>query len=109
MIINKTTGKILAKETSTYRGMMLAKGLTFSRKRVAFFEFSIPQTSSIHTLFVFYPIDVLFLDAKKKVVEKYENMRPFSFYTPKHEAKYMIELPSNLGRSVSIGNIITFK
>ena len=42
--------------------------------------------------FVFYPIDVLFLNKNKIIVEIKENFRPFAFYTPKNKAKYIIEL-----------------
>jgi uncharacterized protein len=45
-------------------------------------------------VFVFYPIDVLFLDKNKVVVEVKDNFRPFSFYTPKNKAMYVIELPA---------------
>jgi len=45
--------------------------------------------------FVFYPIDVLFLDKNKIVVEMKENFAPFSFYNPKNKSKYIIELPKN--------------
>lgn len=44
--------------------------------------------------FVFYPIDVLFLDKNKIVVGKKENFRPFTFYKPKKKAMYAIELPN---------------
>ena len=43
--------------------------------------------------FVFYPIDVLFLNKNKIVVEMKENFKPFTFYTPKNKALYIIELP----------------
>ena len=46
-------------------------------------------------LMVFYPIDVLFLDKNKKVVEVKENFKPFSFYAPKNKALYIIELPQD--------------
>ena len=42
--------------------------------------------------FVFYKIDVLYLDENKKVIEIKKNFKPFSSYTPKNKAKYVIEL-----------------
>ena len=61
-------------------------------------------------LFVFCPIDVLFLDKNKKVVEIKENFMPFTFYTPKNKAKYVIELPSDLIRKTrtEVGDKISF-
>ena len=49
-------------------------------------------------LFVFYPIDVLFLSKNNIVVDKKENFRPFSFYSSKEKAKYVIELPNGVIR-----------
>ena len=45
--------------------------------------------------FVFYPIDVLFLDKNKIVVDIKENFKPFTFYTSKSKSVYVIELPKN--------------
>lgn len=68
-----------------------ARGLMFSKPKNLVFEFDKPKIVSLHTFFVFFPIDALFLDHKKKVVEK-TTMRPFSFYTPKKKAKYVVEI-----------------
>ncbi len=46
--------------------------------------------------FVIFPIDVLFLDKNRKVVDLKENFKPFTFYTPKAKAKYVIELPNGI-------------
>jgi len=67
----------------------------FSKKKTLIFIFGKEKIIPLHMLFVFFPIDVLFLDKNKKVVEIKENLRPFSFYTPKNKAKYIIELPFN--------------
>ena len=70
-------------------------GLMFSKKRkmALVFKFDKERIIALHMLFVFYPIDVLFLDKKKIVVDKKENFLPFSFYRPKKKAMYAIELP----------------
>ena len=61
-------------------------------------------------LMVFYPIDVLFLDKDRKVVELKENFRPFAFYTPKNNAQYIIELPKNTVKKskTKLGDKISF-
>ena len=46
----------------------------------------------MHMFFVFFPIDVLFLDKNKKIIEIKKNLRPFSFYYSKNKAKYVAEL-----------------
>jgi len=60
--------------------------------------------------FVFYPIDVIFLDKNKIIVEIKENFKPFTFYTPKNKAKYIIELKNNTIKETNtkIGDIISF-
>src|SRR3990167_9075216 len=69
-------------------------GLMFSIKpKPLVFIFKKEKIIPLHMLFVFYPIDVLFLSKNKVVVEIKENFKPFSFYTPKSKAQYIIELP----------------
>ncbi len=51
------------------------------------------QKISLHMWFVFYPIDVIFLDNNKEVIETIEKFMPFSFYSSKTKCRYIIELP----------------
>jgi uncharacterized membrane protein (UPF0127 family) len=73
-----------------------AKGLMFKTKveQPLIFVFDKEKRHSLHMLFVFCPIDVLFLDRGKKVVEIKENFKPFAFYMPKKPCTYLIELPA---------------
>ena len=57
--------------------------------------------------FVFYPIDILFLNKNKEIVEIKQNLKPFAFYTPKSKAKYIIEMPKTK-QEFKIGNICQF-
>jgi len=72
-------------------------GLMFSKKSDAalIFKFNREKIVPLHMIFVFYPINVFFLDKNKIVVDLKENFRPFTFYTPKKKSKYVIELPNN--------------
>lgn len=69
-----------------------AKGLMFSRQKDLLFSEKKERIIPIHMWFVFYPIDVLYINAEKKVVEIKENLLPFTFYFPKNKAQYVIEL-----------------
>lgn len=109
MIFNKTKNKIIAEHYSIYRGISQAKGLMFSKKKSAIFPFSKPRKVSIHTIFVLYPIDVILLDDKSKVIEKKENIQPYNFYKSGKQGNLMIELPSPAGKMISIGDVVTFK
>jgi len=95
MQIRNLTRKTLLSENAKICKSALSKfiGMMFSRPRALVFAFKEEKITSLHMLFVFYPIDVLFLDKSKKIVEIKENFMPFSFYRPKNKALYIIELP----------------
>ncbi len=71
-----------------------AKGLMFKSRveKPLIFIFDDERRHALHMLFVFCPIDVLFLDKHKKVVDIKENFRPFAFYTPKEKCMYIVEM-----------------
>ena len=97
MIKNKTKNFVLAKNKKIlFSVFSKAKGLMFSKKLTDtgyIFIFSKPRKIDLHMFFVFFPIDVLFLDENKKVIEIKEHFKPFTFYISKNEAKYVVELP----------------
>ena len=69
-----------------------ARGLMFSQQKDLVFVAASEQKIPLHMLFVFYPIDVIYLDAEKRVVEMKESFLPFTFYNPKHKAQYVLEI-----------------
>lgn len=104
-IINKKTNRIVAKDHKICKSAFSkALGLMFSRKKTLIFIFSKEKTISLQMFFVFFPIDVLFLDKNKKVVEIKKNFKPFTFYTSRKKAKYIIEVPERT--TARIGDII---
>ncbi len=93
-IRNITRGRILAETYTVCRSITeKARGLMFSPKKSLIFIFDSERRISLHMFFVFFPIDVVFLDRKRKIVDLKENFLPFSFYTSKKKALYVIELP----------------
>ena len=87
-------------------------GLMFSqnKKRALIFKFRKEQVISLHMFFVFYPIDVVFLDKNRIVVDIKENFKPFTFYKSRKKALYAVELPNgsiNESRT-NIGDRIDF-
>lgn len=64
----------------------------FSKQKNLIFPFNKEKIIPLHMWFVFYPIDVIYLDKNKKIVEIKENFKPFSYFSPKNKAKYVIEL-----------------
>lgn len=73
-----------------------AKGLmfTFKMKNPLIFSFPNEQKVNFHMFFVFYPIDIVFLNENKKVIDLKENFKPFTIYNPKSKIKYALELPA---------------
>jgi uncharacterized protein len=83
-----------------------ARGLMFRRRTDLVFVLKSPRRVPLHMWFVFYPIDVLYLDADRKVVEKVEGFRPFSLYNPKSEASYILELRAGVTKGTRVGDTI---
>ena len=59
---------------------------------------------SLHTFFVFYPIDVLVLDKERKVMEIKKSFTPYSFWTAQQKGKYVVELAES--EEYEVGNVL---
>lgn len=93
-IKNTTKKSIIAKNAILCKNTLSkAIGLIFSKPKPLIFIFKKEKIIPLHMLFVFYPIDIIFLDKNKVVAEIKENFKPFTFYTPKNKAQFIIELP----------------
>ena len=111
-IINKTKAAILSKNCILCSSVFSKSiGLMFSKIRTLIFVNKEEEFMPLHMLFVFYPIDVIYLNENKEVVEVKEDFKPFSFYNPKNKAKYVIELPAGKIKKsrTFVGDKITFK
>ena len=114
MIIKNITKKTTIKRNAELCRSSFSKfvGLMFSANmdKALIFEFNDEKKIRLHMLFVFYPIDVLFLDKEKSVVDMKENFRPFSAYSSKRESMYAIELPKGIIKKTgtSLGDKIKF-
>ncbi len=112
-IMNKTRNLAIAKKTRLCRTVASkCLGLMFSGKDDdlgLIFCFDKAQVIPIHMLFVFYSIDLIYLDKARKIVEIKRNLKPFSFYVPKSKASYLIETVSGRAGTSRIGDIISFQ
>ena len=91
MITNQTNKKIISKKFKICKGIFSKSlGLMFKIKaKTLIFIFKKEEFVPLHMIFVFFPIDVLFLNKNKEVIEIKQNFKPFSFYNPKNRAKYV--------------------
>jgi len=91
------------------------KGLMFEEKKKFNYAlvFNFPVESrigcSLHMLFVFFPIDVLFLNKNQLIVDK-ATLSPFiPNYTPKKAAKFVIEMPKGKAKVAKIGQKVEWQ
>lgn len=66
----------------------------------------------IHMLFVFFPIDVLWIDKKGRVVQKNIWVQPFTFNVPykgREEVAAILELPAGSSECISVGDLLEIK
>ncbi|MEK6959151.1 MAG: DUF192 domain-containing protein [archaeon] len=91
------------------KGLMFEEEKNFNYALVFDMPYESSIGSSIHMIFVFFPIDVLFLDSKKTVVDKV-TLTPFMpNYTPKKAAKYVIEMPKGKAAKIKVGDKADWK
>jgi uncharacterized membrane protein (UPF0127 family) len=64
----------------------------------------ITPCQQIHTHFMRYPVDVIFLDNEMIVLEKLTALKPWRFSRFIKKAKHVLELPENEADSVNIGD-----
>lgn len=96
-IVVKETGLEVAsraREAKSLTERML--GLMFSKSIPNGDALWIKPCNSIHTFFMNYPIDVLFIDKNLRVVKTYENLRPWRI-TPIHfKSSSVLELSGGI-------------
>ncbi|MFA0821414.1 MAG: DUF192 domain-containing protein [Methanomethylovorans sp.] len=96
-MILKPNGEVIASDVEFAEGIISqSRGLMF-RKRIAekyalVFILPTPKSVSVHMLFVFFPIDVLFLDTNQKILRA-TRLKSWTGLTksPKN-TKYIIEM-----------------
>ena len=64
----------------------------FSKKKDLLFVFDDEERRGLHMFFVFFPINVVFLD-ENFIVKEIKKLYPFQTYLSKVECKYILETP----------------
>lgn len=60
-------------------------------------------------LFVFFSIDMAFLDKNKKIIDLKRNVKPFTlFVKPKKKSMYLVEMNSGEMKKLKIGDKLSF-
>jgi len=86
------------------------RGLMFRKKCASLlFTFDWTDKHSIHSFFVAFPFDAIYLDEQGKVVDIFCSVPPFSpLLTPRSPVRYLLELEAGSAKKLSarIGDII---
>ena len=69
------------------------RGLMFTRCLPAGAGLWLRPCQSIHSFWMFYSIDAIFLDRNLRIVKLVANLRPFRLTAPKFSAHSVLELP----------------
>jgi hypothetical protein len=94
-IINITKNTILADNVTLARtALTRLKGLLFEKELKKGEALIIRPCNSIHTFFMRFKIDVLFVDSKNRIIKIYKEIRPFRLTPVYFKSAFSIELPS---------------
>jgi len=108
-IVNSTKNTILAENAAVARSLgSRLKGL-LGRTHLAKGEgFIIPDCGSIHTFFMQFSIDVLFLNQQRKVVKLRKTVPPYRLLDCPFKGSVTVELPAGTidDSSTAIGDVI---
>ncbi|CEG26046.1 hypothetical protein BN1002_00885 [Bacillus sp. B-jedd] len=87
------------------------KGLMFTKNLPAGHGLLIQPCQSIHSFFMNYPIDVVYLDGKDEIVGIDENFMPSQIGKIRREAASVLELPAGTIRNtdMKVGHCLSIK
>lgn len=111
-ISNCTKNTILAEEAVLAAGIFKRlKGLLGKKTFEPGQAIILKPCNSIHTFFMRFPIDVLFVDKDNQVIKALSSLAPFSFSPIYIRAKLAIELPAGtiLSTLTQEGDILNIK
>ena len=87
-------------------------GLMFSKptQTAMVLKFARESAISLHTFFVFFPIDIILADGELRVVELLKGMPPFNTYSARQKARFVVEVPAGtIAKSTTrVGDRIAF-
>ena len=91
----------------------LGLGLMFRKEGNALLEFRKEGKYRIWTLFMRYPLDLVFFDENREMIDLIRNIPPISFnpktwkiYRPKKKCKYLLELDT--GKRIQLSSNFNF-
>jgi uncharacterized membrane protein (UPF0127 family) len=96
-IINQTKNTVIAEEAEKAETLFSRiKGLLGRKELLSGQALVIARCNSIHTFFMRFPIDVLFVDKENRVRKCVSYLKPFRFASEYLHSRFVIELPSGV-------------
>jgi uncharacterized membrane protein (UPF0127 family) len=93
-IFNQKNSKMIGSKINVATSIIdRTKGLMFSKNMNGQDGLLIRSCNSVHTCFMHYPIDIVFLDKNEKVVKCVKNKKPWRFTLFYLRASSTLELP----------------
>lgn len=94
---------------SRFKGLRFSKPLKEKQAIILVAEKESITETMIDMIFVFFPIDVLWLDKDKRVVDLRRDIKPFTpLIIPSKPAKYVIELKEGMANNINVGDELKF-
>ncbi|MCI2257073.1 DUF192 domain-containing protein [Domibacillus sp. PGB-M46] len=110
-LLNLQTKQVIAKEVKVaYRFWSRFKGLMLTKNMPDNLALHISPCPSIHTFFMRYPIDVLYLNNRKEIVGTEESLVPGKIGKRFSKTESVIELPAGRIKdtSTTVGQTVAF-
>ncbi len=110
-VYNTTRGKVLAQAATRANTLWSRMKGLLGREELGEGEgLVIDPCNAIHTFFMRFPIDVLFVDRGGRIVRTVERLRPFRVTGIVFAAQCVVELPAGVveGTATSVGDLVEF-
>jgi uncharacterized protein len=112
-IVHQPTGEVIASKVRLANTFLTRlRGLMFRLRLAPGSGLWLRPCQGIHTFWMFFPIDVIFLDRELRIVRLVEKLRPFRLTRPHFAAHSVLELEAGtiskcglkVGERLEVGN-----
>lgn len=111
-VVNESKGSELGSQVSVARSLLSRGiGLMFRKRLERGAGLVIDPCSSIHTMWMRFPIDVLYVDANGRVVRFDATMKPWRIGPLFVRGRYVVELPAGTIQNsrTEVGDVLKFE
>lgn len=98
-----TAGRVADGFWSRFRGLMGAAGLDAGEGML------ITRCNSIHTHFMRFPIDVVYVSRDLEVVHVDRSMAPWRFGRIHRQSSFVVELPAGAAEGTEVGDVLAVR